>query len=249
VFFVGFPRSGTTLMERALKAHPRIVTTDERSPLAPILAELGESPGYPQDLERLDGGEIAALQDRFWARAEDVLGPLDGKVLVDKMPLNLVNLGLANGLFPDARVLVALRDPRDACLSCFMQRFQFSDAMANFLDLESTATAYAAVMALWLHYREALSAPWREYRYEDLVADFRGTVEGVLGFIGLAWHDDVLGYGERAKDQVITTPSYRQVTRAIDPRAAGRWRRYRDELSPVLPRLRPLVRALGYAAD
>lgn len=249
VFFVGFPRSGTTLMERALKAHPRIVTTDERSPLAPILAELGESQGYPQDLERLGGAEIAALQDRFWARAEDLLGPLDGKVLVDKMPLNLVNLGLANGLFPDARVLVALRDPRDACLSCFMQRFQFSDAMANFLDLESTATAYEAVMALWLHYREALSAPWREYRYEDLVADFRGTLEGVLAFIGLAWHDDVLAYGERAKEQVITTPSYRQVTRAIDPRAAGRWRRYRDELAPVLPRLRPLVRALGYGED
>jgi hypothetical protein len=146
-------------------------------------------------------------------------------------------------------VLVALRDPRDACLSCFMQRFQFSDAMANFLDLESTATAYEAVMALWLHYREALSAPWREYRYEDLVADFRGTLEGVLAFIGLAWHDDVLAYGERAKEQVITTPSYRQVTRAIDPRAAGRWRRYRDELAPVLPRLRPLVRALGYGED
>ena len=249
VFFVGFPRSGTTLMERALKAHPEIVTTDERTPLAPILAELTESGGYPGTLDRLTASEIKDLQDRFWAQAEADLGPLEGRLLVDKMPLNLVNLGLANCLFPDARVLVALRDPRDACLSCFMQRFQFSDAMANFLDLESTAATYVAVMDLWRHFRQVLSLPWLEYRYEDLVGDFRGTLERALEFIGRPWHDDVLAYAEKAKDQVITTPSYRQVTGAIDQKAVGRWRRYRSELSPVLAALEPLVRGLGYPDD
>lgn len=249
VFFVGFPRSGTTLMERALKAHPAIVTTDERSPLAPILAQLTEAGGYPQDLDRLTGDEIGKLQARFRAEAEAVVGPLDGKRLVDKMPLNIVNLGLANCLFPEARVLVALRDPRDVCLSCVMQRFQFSDAMANFHDLESAARAYVAVMELWLHYREALGVAWLEYRYEDLVGDFRGTLERVLAFLGLAWHDDVLAYAERARDQVITTPSYRQVTGAIDARPVGRWHRYHAEMAPVLPVLEPLVRALGYPED
>lgn len=249
VFFVGFPRSGTTLMERALKAHPEIVTTDERTPLAPLLAGLTESEGYPGTLEGLTGGKIKDLRDRFWAQAHADFGPLDGRLLVDKMPLNLVNLGLANCLFPEARVLVALRDPRDTCLSCFMQRFRFSDAMVNFLDLERTATTYVAVMELWLHYRQALSLAWLEYRYEDLVGNFRGTLERVLDFIGLPWHDDVLAYAERAKDQVITTPSYRQVTGEIDQRAVGRWRRYRSELSPVLPALQPLVRAFGYPED
>ena len=249
VFFVGFPRSGTTLMERALKAHPGIVTTDERSPLAPILAELTASGGYPQDLERLTGGEIGALQGRFWAAAEAQHGPLEGRLLVDKMPLNIVNLGLANGLFPEARALVALRDPRDACLSCVMQRFQFNDAMANFLDLERTAAAYVAVIELWLHYRQALSLAWLEYRYEDLVADFRGTLEGVLDFIGVGWHEEVMAYAERAKEQVITTPSYRQVTDEVRTRAAGRWRRYRSELADVLPVLQPLIDAFGYDRD
>jgi hypothetical protein len=249
VFFVGFPRSGTTLMERALKAHPEIVTTDERSPLAPILAHLAEIGSYPRDLERLTGEQITNLQDRFWAQAEADLGSLDGRRLVDKMPLNLVNLGLANCLFPDARVLVALRDPRDTCLSCVMQRFQFNDAMANFFDLGRTAAAYVAVMELWLQFRQALSLPWLEYRYEDLIGDFRGTLERVLTFVGLAWHDDVLAYAERAREQVITTPSYRRVAGAIDARSAGRWRRYRRELSPVLPVLQPLVRAFGYPED
>ena len=249
VFFVGFPRSGTTLMERALKAHPDIVTTDERSPLAPILAELSERGTYPEALDSLTSEDIKQLQDRFWAGAETNLGPLEERLLVDKMPLNIVNLGLANCLFPDARVLVALRDPRDTCLSCFMQRFQFSDAMVNFFELERTATTYVAVMELWLQYRDTLSLPWHEYRYEDLVEDFGGTLREVLDFIGLPWHEDVMAYGERAKDQVITTPSYRQVTRALDKKAAGRWRRYRDELAPILPLLRPLVESFGYPED
>jgi hypothetical protein len=249
VFFVGFPRSGTTLMERALKAHPEIVTTDERSPLAPILAELSENGTYPEDLEHLTGGQVKELQDRFWAGAETNLGPLEKRLLVDKMPLNIVNLGLANCLFPGARVLVALRDPRDTCLSCVMQRFQFSDAMVNFFELERTATTYVAVMELWLQYRDTLSLPWLEYRYEDLVEDFGGTLREVLHFIGLPWHEDVMAYGELAKEQVITTPSYRQVTREIDKSAAGRWRRYQGELSPILPVLQPLVRAFGYPED
>jgi len=249
VFFVGFPRSGTTLMERALKAHPEIVTTDERSPLTPVLAELTESGAAPEDMERLTGQEIKALQDRFWAEAEAVLGPLEERRLVDKMPLNIVNLGLANCLFPEARALVALRDPRDTCLSCFMQRFQFSDAMINFLDLERTATTYEAVMELWLQYRDGLGLPWLEYRYEALVEDFQGTLEEVLDFIGLAWHEDVLAYAERTKEQVITTPSYRQATGAVDKTAAGRWRRYRDELAPILPALRPLVESFGYPEE
>ena len=249
VFFVGFPRSGTTLMERALKAHPEIVTTDERSPLAPILAELSENGTYPEDLEHLTGGQVKELQDRFWAGAETNLGPLEERRLVDKMPLNIVNLGLANCLFPGARVLVALRDPRDTCLSCFMQRFQFSDAMVNFFELERTAKTYAAVMELWLQYRDTLSLTWHEYRYEDLVEDFGGTLREVLDFIGLPWHEDVMAYGERAEDQVITTPSYRQVTRALDKSAVGRWRRYQGALSPILPVLQPLVRAFGYPED
>jgi tetratricopeptide (TPR) repeat protein len=249
VFFVGFPRSGTTLMERALKAHPEIVTTDERSPLTPILTELSKNKAYPENLDRLTGEDVKQLQDRFWAEAEATLGPLDGRLLVDKMPLNIVNLGLANGLFPEARVLVALRDPRDTCLSCFMQRFQFSDAMVNFLDLERTAETYGAVMGLWLQYRDALSLPWLEYRYEDLVADFEKTLRTVLEFIGLPWNADLLAFQERAKDQVITTPSYRQVTRAIDTSATGRWRRYRDELAPLLPTLEPFVEAFSYPED
>jgi tetratricopeptide (TPR) repeat protein len=246
IFFVGFPRSGTTLMERALKAHPRILTTDERSPLTAVLRRVVQGGAYPGALECLTDEQLETLRDLFWTRAEALLGPLEGRVVVDKFPLNIVHLGLANGLFPEARVVVALRDPRDACLSCFMQRFQFNDAMVNFCDLQRTAATYGAVMDLWRHYRGVLSLPWHEYRYEDMVEDFEGVLRGVLAFIGLPWHEDVMAYREKVAQQAITTPSYRQVTREIYKSAAGRWRGYQEALAPILPTLQPFAADFGY---
>ena len=247
VFFVGFPRSGTTLMERALKAHPGIMTTNERSPLARVLRGVLRDGGYPAMLEDLPEERLSDACARFWSEADSIVGPRDGRILVDKLPLNIVDLGFANCLFPEARVVVALRDPRDVCLSCFMQFFRLNDPMVNFLDLERTARTYAAVMKLWLSYREALSLPWHEYRYEDLVDDFEGSLRGVLDFIGLAWHDDVARYRELVVQQDFATPSYRQVTRDLYKGAIGRWRAYRQELAPVLPVLAPFVAEFGYS--
>ena len=168
---------------------------------------------------------------------------------MDKLPLNIVDLGLANALFPQARVLVALRDPRDVCLSCFMQYFLLNDAMVNFLDLGQTARTYRAVMALWLHYRECLTLPYLEYRYEDLIEDFDGVVRQVLDFIGAGWHDDVALYREKALGEAINTPSYRNVTDALYRRSVGRWRAYREQLAPVLDELKPFAARFGYPED
>ncbi len=246
VFFVGFPRSGTTLMERVLQAHPGIVTTEEASPLTPVRRQLSLGGAYPEGLANLTADDLDRAVRLFWSVAEKTAGPLEGRLLVDKLPLNLVDLGLANVLFPQARVLVALRDPRDVCLSCFMQYFMLNDAMVNFLDLRQTARTYEAVMDLWLHYREHLTLPYMEYRYEDLIEDFDGVVRGVLDFIGVGWHDDVARYREKAMGQAISTPSYRNVTGALYSRAVGRWRAYRQELGPVLDELQHFADTFGY---
>ena len=125
VFFVGFPRSGTTLMEQALAAHSRLATTGERSPLAGVKADLGGivagAGAYPECLVALTGVRLTAARERFGSLAASFTGA-ERLRLVDKLPLNIVDLGLANLLFPSARVVVALRDPRDVVLSCFMQR-------------------------------------------------------------------------------------------------------------------------------
>jgi tetratricopeptide (TPR) repeat protein len=249
VFFVGFPRSGTTLMERVLQAHPGVVTTEEESPLTPLRRQLSLGGAYPEGLASLTADDIDQATRLFWSNAEKAVGPLDGRVLVDKLPLNIVDLGLANIVFPQSCVLVALRDPRDVCLSCFMQYFLLNDAMVNFLDLRQTSRTYAAVMALWLHYRDVLTLPYSEYRYEDFVEDFDGVVRQVLDFIGVGWHEEVARYREKSLGRAINTPSYRDVTGALYRRAAGRWRSYRQELAPVLEELAPFAAAFGYPED
>ena len=247
VFFVGFPRSGTTLLEQVLKAHPKLVTTDERSPLSAVIREIQGFPGgYPHALDHLASDDLIRLRQIFREFCWDNIDDLQGKQLVDKLPMNIVHLGLAKLLFPKAKILVALRDPRDACLSCFMQKFVANPAMVNFLDLRTTGLDYEAVMGLWLHYREGLDNSWLEYRYESLVEDFDGTVSRILDFIGVDWHEDIGGYRQAAKQRVVTTPSYRDVTAPVNDRALARWRRYEQDLTPILPTLEPFVEIFGY---
>lgn len=248
IFFVGFPRSGTSLMEQALAAHPALVTTSERSPLGPLIAELSKRGLYPGPLDRLSEDQIAEARAAFWQGAERLVGPLAGRRLVDKTALNIIHLGLINRLFPQARVLVALRDPCDVVLSCFMQRFQLSETTVNFLDLECTTRCYTEVMALWRLDLQRLPLSQLSYRYEDLVEDFEGTLRAVLDFLGVGWHEDVLRYREKSTAPRVTTPSYHQVTKPLYSSARGRWQRYGDQLGPVLPTLQPFAKAFGYSA-
>ena len=250
IFFVGFPRSGTTLMEQVFKSHPRLVTTEERSPLSAVRQHMRHSEGgYPKGLDNLTNADMDRLRQYFRDFCQNTLGELGDRQVVDKLPLNIVHLGLAKLLFPQSRIIVALRDPRDACLSCFMQKFQVGPAMANFLELNTTGLAYDSVMATWLHYRSLLEGSWKEYRYEDLVENFDDTVTRALDFMGVGWHDDIAGYRDAAKKRVITTPSYRDVTAPVTNRAVARWRNYEKEMISILPLLEPFVEKFGYQSE
>ena len=249
VFFVGFPRSGTTLMEEILDAHPRIATTHERSPLQVARRRLSQMFGasnYPDGLDRLEPDILTEARGCFWD-AVDQLGVMgDAKILIDKQPLNIVELGLAARLFPNARIVVALRDPRDVVLSCFMQEFEPSDAMANFTTLENTARLYGRVMDLWLQYRAMPELHWMEYKYEDLVATPVATTRAVIEFIGENWSKEMMEYRSRQSDRLVDTPSREAVSEPINMRAVGRWRAYERHLASVLPILAPYVSSLGY---
>lgn len=251
VFFVGFPRSGTTLMEQILASHPAFVTTNETSPLERVLAEprpeTGQPLPLPDGLHTLEKAELGDFRTRFNSIAREIIGAASNDTrVIDKMPMNIVELGPANWLFPESAAIVALRDPRDVVLSCYMQRFRLNRAMIHFHSLESSALFYADVMSLWLHYRNVLTIRWTEYRYEDLVSDFDETVGKVLEFLGEDWDDSVTRYAEMAHQRDIRTPSYRSVTQAITTRAVGRWQNYREQLAPILPILEPFVQEFGY---
>lgn len=255
IFLVGFPRSGTTLTEQILASHPGLVTADER-PLVrkglvnELPAVLGREALYPQCLTDLGASDIRKLRARYWEQANKVVGPsLSSRRLVDKLPLNIVDLGLIQRVFPDAPILVALRDPRDVCLSCFMQAFRPNEAMMHFFDLTETAQLYEAVMNLWLQYRGILNLRSVEFRYEDLVADFEPTVRRIIDFVGVEWDDAVLRYHEMDKRRYVSTPSYENVVLPIYHRSVGRWRNYSEQLTPILDIVEPFVREFGYSLD
>jgi len=149
-------------------------------------------------------------------------------------------------VFPEATILVALRDPRDVVLSCFMQSFLPNDAMANFDDLAGAARLYALVMGLWRRYRSLAGLRYLEYRYEDLIADPQATLRRVVEFLELPWDEGLLQYAERARSRLVKTPSYAAVAQPLNERAIGRWRRYREQLQGVTELLAPVVAAFGY---
>jgi tetratricopeptide (TPR) repeat protein len=249
-FLVGFPRSGTTLTEQVLAAHPDVETADEKELIRAVKSQMTawfSEGNAPVLLPQLDRDDVARLRAEYWKQAGSVMNmDLSDTVFVDKLPLNLVDLPLINVMFPEARVIVALRDPRDVCLSCFMQRFRLNPAMINFLWWERTAEYYAAVMDLWLHLRELVTLEHLEVRYEDTVEDFERQARRLIDFLGVPWDEGVLAFHEKARDRFISTPSFTAVSGRVHRGALARWRHYPAAVERVSGTLARFVTAFGY---
>jgi hypothetical protein len=242
---VGFPRSGTTLAGQILAAHPDTVVLDERELLAePARAFLQEGGG----LERLAGldAEALAFHRQTYCRRVASLADATGRVLVDKLPMNILGLPLIARLFPEAKVLLMRRDPRDVVLSCFRRRFAPGPLSRDLFTLEGAAQLYDRVMRLTELYLSRLELDLRIQRYEDLVADFEGQTQGVCDLAGLAWTPALIGFGQARQALELATPSAAQVRRGLYRDGVGQWRRYRPQLEPVLPRLEPWIARFGY---
>ena len=260
-FVVGFPGSGTTLLERALDAHPRLVALDEKPTLDHTKAMLLRLPStkpisshhIADVIEALTPEQVTALRREYWRRVDEQTGPRATDALtLDKMPLRITDLPFINRIFPRARVIVALRDPRDVCLSCYIKRFGANIPMSFFLDLHDTARFYEQVMGTWLRTRDLHTFQWMQIRYEDVVADFQARAKEVLSFLDLSWDEAVLSFHDRTAQEAprtsTTTLNYHSVRRGIDASAAGRWKKYERQLAPILPTLQPFVEAFGYAS-
>lgn len=247
VFLVGFPRSGTTLLDTILRSHPNISVLEEMQ----MVFRMRERLGGLADRERLQvlsADEIGGLRQAYLDELTTPAGEIaNGSLVVDKLPLNIVHVGLINRVFPSAKFIFAQRHPCDCVLSCFMQTFKLNNPMANFLELESSAVLYDRIMRLWTAYRESLTLDVHTLVYEDLVADMEGTVTPLLEFLGLGWDERLNDYRQTALDRGrINTPSYNQVTEKLYTRAAGRWEGYGDQMEPVLPILMPWAKRFGY---
>lgn len=249
VFMIGFPRSGTTLLDSVLRSHHAIAVAEEKPAVTAMRRALARLPGgEPDGIAAIGADGLATLRQAYFSELDRHLSAPDrDRIVIDKLPLNIVEVGLIHRVFPDAKFLLVLRHPCDCVLSCFMQSFRLNDAMANFLDLEHSAALYDRVFRLWETYRRVLPLAVHASRYEDLVTDFDGTLSPILEFLGVEWDDGVRNYAETARSRGrISTPSYNQVTEPIYTRASGRWESYRAHMEPVLPPLLDWAEKLGY---
>jgi tetratricopeptide (TPR) repeat protein len=250
-FLVGFQRSGTTLLEKMLDAHPDVASLEERPTLERVIDALRASKqGYPEVLETLDGDQVARLRAVYRAELERYLDESKGRVVVDKLPLRFMHAGLVHRLFPDARILLALRHPADVVLSNFMQAFAVNEASIHFDTLQGCTAMYVRAMSLWRRLEDLLPLRLQYTRYEALVADPAAEIAALCSFLGIEPVDAMLDHAARQAGRApVRTASYQQVAEPLHQRSVGRWMNYHAYLAPHLAQLRPLAEHYGYSLD
>lgn len=248
----GHPRSGTTLLEQMLDAHPDVLAAEETQVFHDE-AYLPLTRQFPQNasiLSVLDSASPALLrksrQDYFRCTELFLHQAINGRMLVDKNPALTVLVPALARIFPETRFLMALRDPRDVCLSCFMQPLGLNAVSSAYLSMEGTVAQYASVMGLWRELRSRLEGRWLEVRYEELTSDLGATGRRVLEFLGLDWDEKVLDFHEHARTKQLKSPSYAEVVKPVYQSAVGRWRQYAKYLEPHLAGLRSLLKEFQY---
>lgn len=256
-FLVGCPRSGTTLLERVLDAHPGVVAAPETMvwrvdvwmPLLRAFAQSGRVAQEMPAMQMLDSlapaqlaGAFACYRHGMEQALETTLG---SRLLVDKNPSYFSLIAPLARLFPGAPLLVALRDPRAVVWSCFTQSLPINPESVAFLDLRTTIEHIQVELEHWLRLRDRLAAPWREVRYENMVNDLPGEAKKTLEFLGLPWDESVLAFHQNKAP--VRSPSYASASQPVSRGALEKWRPYEDFLEPYLEPIRPLMAELGYA--
>ena len=250
VFVIGFPRSGTTLIDSMLRGHPRIEVAEECDAVPALVNRLsGVADAGLESLGALSQSDIDAARAGYYDRlARHVQPSAETATIIDRFALNTVYAGEIHRVFPEAKFIFMLRHPADCVLSCYLRAFIETSANASFHSLEEAATLYTKVLGLWVQYTEVFELDAVEVKYENLVRNVEHACRPVLEFLGLPWHPCMLDHERTARNRAyIRTASYNQVIRPLYSRACGRWLRYREYLDPVLPILEPWIERFGYA--
>jgi tetratricopeptide (TPR) repeat protein len=252
-FLGGYPRSGTTLLEQVLDSHADIVSAEETpvfhdNALAPLRRNLPPNANLVSVLESAQSDALLQSRRNYYRTMELHLGnPVGTRLLIDKNPSNNFLIPAFIRVFPEIKFLIALRDPRDVCLSCFMQaHLPLTKGSVAYVNLENTVEAYSETMGFWRTLAPLIKNPCLEVRYEDMVEDLESVARKTLDFLGVPWDARVLGFDEHARKKPVRSPTYADVTQPVYKRAVNRWRNYQKYLEPHLEKLAPFVKAFGY---
>jgi tetratricopeptide (TPR) repeat protein len=246
-FLVGFPRSGTTLLDTILRSHSRVLVAEELPMVAATRNALDAKTGLAE-MERLSADKVSALQSEYFAElGRHFDTPVTNRVFIDKLPLNALETPLIHAAFPHAKFILAIRHPYDAILSCYMQYFKLNPQMANLVNLDRIVDYYCVTMDMWATAQERYDLNHHMIRYEDLVADMPTEIAKLVDFLGLDWEDALHEYQKTARERgKINTPSYSQVVQPLYKDATYRWKNYRKYLGRYDAQIQPWIQRFGY---
>jgi hypothetical protein len=231
VFLIGFPRSGTTLLDTILRTHNLVEVIEEKPIVDRLLKRIEKNTGSSfSNLEEIDELEVIKLRELYNSERQKYIKFNKGKIYVDKFPLNIVYLAEISKIFPNAKYILALRNPRDSVLSCFMQSFTPNDAMSNMLNINDTSNLYDSTMHLFKIYEKILNLNIYQVKYENVINNFEPTIKGLLKFLEIEWTDNLNEFYKSAENKrIISTPSYDQVNQPLYNQSIGRWKNYEDQ--------------------
>ena len=249
----GHPRSGTTLLEQVLDAHSDIISAEETKIMhddayLPLIRDFPEGTSVLQALDSVPPSALRHARENYFRCTELFLRRQIGdRLLLDKNPsLNLL-IPMVVRVFPEVKLLIALRDPRDVVLSCFLQALPPTPISSAYLSLEGTVNQYANVMGFWLEMLPRMGNQWMYVRYEEMVENLPAVARSVLKFLGVGFEENVLKFYEHARAKRVVSPSRDDVRKPLYRTAVGRWRNYQRYLEPYLPALDRFVKAFNYS--
>jgi tetratricopeptide (TPR) repeat protein len=251
-FLLGFPRSGTTLLDVMLDGHPQTQTLEELATFEHIAFNIDKNfGGYPFGISSINASERTQLRKQYRSILEkEGIKPNPSGIIIDKMPIRTIDVACIHRLFPRAKFLFSLRHPCDVILSNFMQNFSANEAFVHFNTIAESARVYERVMRIWKTSSELMPIPFHIVKYESLVTHTERTLQETCRFLGLPWIESMYSHQETLKDRErIKTNSYHQVAEPVYARAVNRWQQYRQQFEPHLAKLKPYADYFSYSLD
>jgi tetratricopeptide (TPR) repeat protein len=250
VFMIGFPRSGTTLLDQILSSHSHITVLEEKENLLDAYTRFPATREGLSELENASDAELKKLRQMYWNNIDrEINTNKSTPIIVDKLPLNAIALLHIIKLFPGAKIIIALRDPRDSVFSCYQQRFGMNQAMFQFLNLNTAVTYYDQVMNVIAKIRDVNVLPMHFVRYEEVVGNLTDEVKELISFLDLEWEDALLDYQTTARSRSISTPSASQVIQPLYTSSIGKWKHYREWIGTSFEPLDKWVEEWGYQKE
>lgn len=251
IFLMGFPRSGVAMIDQLLAAHPDIDPSDERNCFVPVIHEFGISNESLQRFYELTDEQLQTLRDAYWDRVSQSGVNIDDKTYIERSPLGITWLGLIGRLFPNARVIIAVRDPRDTILATYQTNFDMNAAVFHLLDIKEASEYYdAAHSAAYAGIDLCPELQVHEVQYENLLMNFEDQVTQLFKFLGIEVDPQSFNLGKSiTADASDPTPSINLVNQLLYSSSVGKWRNYNESLEPVSDIIAPWVKRYGHETE